>query len=405
LNKIAIVGAGASSLIASIILAKKGLDVYVFEKNTKAGRKILATGNGRCNISNTNLSDEYFFSSNTSFYQYAISQFGFKKFESFCENIGLNLTINENNKVYPMSLQAASVVDVFYNEALEQGVKFHFDSEVTSINHNKKFVLEVNNKKHTFDKVIIATGSSAMKKLGSSDSGYRFAKNFGHRIINPFASLVQLESDDKSIFKLSGVKQHSHVELFVDKIMTKFQNGDILFTNYGVSGNTILDLSREATTALLEKKDVYISIDLFPNIEKNKLLSILEKKKKILAQKSKEFLLMSFVNKKLIGFLFQRANIDKNKTFVHQLNKKDLMQIVYHLKSLKVPISGSRGFDNAEVVAGGVDTKEVDNKTMESKLQKGLYFCGEVLDVDGSCGGYNLHWAWASAYILANNIG
>jgi predicted Rossmann fold flavoprotein len=303
-----------------------------------------------------------------------------------------------------MSLQASSVVDVFYNEALLNGVKFYFNEEVTGLLFNEKFRLETTQKKYIFDKVIIASGSSAMKKLGSSDSGYNFAKSFGHKIIEPFASLVQLTSDDKDVYTLSGVKQDSLVELYIDKQVKNSKKGDILFTNYGVSGNTILDLSRDATLGLMGKKQVYISIDLFPNYERNKLLSILEKKKKILAKKSKEFLLTSFVNKKLIPFLLKRANISQSKQLVEELNKKDLMNIVYHLKNLKVEISGSRGFDSAEVVAGGVDTKQIDNKTMESKLQKGLYFCGEVMDVDGACGGYNLHWAWASAYVLANNL-
>jgi predicted Rossmann fold flavoprotein len=345
-----------------------------------------------------------FFSKNDGFYKYALNEFGFNKFESFCENIGLNLTINDNKKVYPMSLQASSVVDVFYNEALLNGVKFYFNEEVTGLLFNEKFRLETTQKKYIFDKVIIASGSSAMKKLGSSDSGYNFAKSFGHKIIEPFASLVQLTSDDKDVYTLSGVKQDSLVELYIDKQVKNSKKGDILFTNYGVSGNTILDLSRDATLGLMGKKQVYISIDLFPNYERNKLLSILEKKKKILAKKSKEFLLTSFVNKKLIPFLLKRANISQSKQLVEELNKKDLMNIVYHLKNLKVEISGSRGFDSAEVVAGGVDTKQIDNKTMESKLQKGLYFCGEVMDVDGACGGYNLHWAWASAYVLANNL-
>lgn len=403
-KNIAIIGAGASSLIASIILSKKGFNVSVFEKNTKAGRKVLATGNGRCNITNTNLSYKNFFSKNTDFYKYALNEFGFSKFESFCEKIGLNLTINDNQKVYPMSLQASSVVDVFYNEAVLGGAKFYFNEEVVNLVYNEKFRLKTIKKEYIFDKVIIASGSSAMKKLGSSDSGYRFAKEFGHNIIKPFASLVQLTSDDKLVHSLSGVKQDSLVELYINKEFKNSKKGDILFTNYGVSGNTILDLSRETTIGLLNKKQVYILVDLFPLLERSKLVSILEKKKKILAKKSKEFLLTSFVNKKLIPFLFEKSKIAKEKTLVENLNKKDLMQIVHNLKHLRVDISGSRGFDSAEVAAGGVDTKQIDNKTMESKLQKGLYFCGEVIDVDGACGGYNLHWAWASAYVLANNL-
>ena len=404
-NNIAIVGAGASSLFASIILAKKGFSVDVYEKNAKAGRKILATGNGRCNISNKDLSLKNFFSSNKNFYKYAINNFNFFQFEKFCEEIGLNIIVDDNSKAYPMSLQASSVVDIFYNEALLNGVKFHFNCEIEDISYKDNiFILKSNKKEFLANKVIIASGSAAMKKLGSSDSGYKFAKKFGHNIIAPFATLVQLTSDEKDIYSLSGVKQKSIVKLYIDKVLIDTQKGDILFTKYGVSGNTILNISRDATIGLKQSQDVYIVVDLFPSFDKNKLLSILEKKKKNLSKRAKEFLLISFINKKIIPFIFKRSKIEDNKTFIEQLNKKDLTKIVYNLKNLKITISGSLGFEYAEAVAGGVDTKEIDNKTMESKLQSGLYFCGEVMDVDGACGGYNLHWAWASAYALANNL-
>lgn len=406
LNKnINIIGAGASGLISSILLAKKGFNVTVFEKNSKVGRKILATGNGRCNISNKDLSLNNFFSSQKNFPIYAVEQFNYRVFENFFNNIGLTLIQENGTKIYPMSLQASSVTDILYNEAKQNGVKFIFDCFIQDIQYiDKKYEIGIENKKYYSSKLIIATGSSAMKKLGSSDSGYGIAKSFHHNIIQPFASLVQLVSDDKSLYRLSGVKTNSNIKLYVNNKEIKSLSGDILFTNYGVSGNAILELSRDVSLAKLQKKKIEVLVDIIPNIDKNKFISILEKRKELLKYKEINYLLESIINKKLIPFIYSKLNIAKTKIYIEQLSKKDLIDIAFYMKNIKINITDTKGFENAEVVAGGVDVKDIYDRTMESKLQKGLYFCGEVLDVDGACGGYNLHWAWASGFVCANSI-
>lgn len=403
-SKIAIIGAGASGLLASILLAKQNFVVTVFEKNPKVGKKLLATGNGKCNITNKNLSLKHFFSSNPNFIKYPIDTFGFGEFIKLCDEIGLHLTTNENGKTYPSSLQASSVVDILYTEALFYGVQFHLNSEVTDISFQEKAHIICDTQKYTFNKIVIATGSIAMKKLGGCESGYIFAQKFGHTLIKPIPSLVQLTSNDKEIYPLNGVKTEASITLHINNKAEKTVEGDILFTNYGVSGNTILDLSRDVNSAILKRNQVSILIDILPNLEKNKLLTLLEKKKKNLLGRNKDILLLSLINNKLIEFIFKKAKIAHHKKLIDDLDKKDLQSLVYTLKSIKINIDGSKGFENAEVVAGGVCVDEVDNTTMESKKQKGLYFCGEVLDVDGACGGYNLHWAWASAYVISSNM-
>jgi predicted Rossmann fold flavoprotein len=403
-KSIAIIGGGASALFASIILSKRNFDVVIFEKNAKVGKKLAATGNGKCNITNQDLSLNHYFSTNPSFVKYPIETFGFKEFSKFCETIGLSLISNENGKTYPASLQASSVVDVLYNEALFLGVTFHLNSFIDELKFQEKIEITTDNKIFKFDKVIVATGSIAMEKLGSSGSGYEIAKKAGHTIIEPIASLVQLTSPNEDIYQLNGVKTDSSVTLFINNKSTKTITGDLLFTNYGVSGNTILDLSRDANMALENSFGVDILVDLFPKLDKNKLVSILDNKAKALKGKGVEFLLLSFVNTKLISFIFKKAKIAQHKRKINDLDKKDLLNIAYTLKSIKININGSKGFQYGEVVAGGVCVDEIFNKTMESKKQKGLYFCGEVLDVDGACGGYNLHWAWASAFVLASNM-
>jgi predicted Rossmann fold flavoprotein len=403
LNKIAIVGAGASGLFCAILLAQKGYKVTVFEKNHKAGRKLLATGNGKCNVTNTNLSLEFYHSSNPLFFKYGIENFTYEQFEKLVFSFGLDLT-KRGTKIYPASDQASSVVDVLYSESIELGVEFYFESQVDNIQKNNNFTITANLQQYSFDKVIIASGSGAMKKLGSSESGYILSENFSHKIVEPIASLVQLESDNYDIKKLHGLKCEANVTLLINNQKTTTKKGDILFAKYGVSGNSVLDLSREASIALNEYQCVDILVDIFPNSDKNKLIGMLEKKQKQIPNKKKEFLLLSLVHSKIIEYIFKQAKIKSEKHYVKDLNKKDLQALVYAMKNIKISITKSRGYEYAEVVSGGVDTTDINPKTMESKLVKDLYFIGEVLDVDGDCGGYNLHWAWASSYVLAQGL-
>ncbi|MCK5110445.1 MAG: NAD(P)/FAD-dependent oxidoreductase [Arcobacteraceae bacterium] len=402
---IAIVGGGASGLMCSIMLSRAGFKVCVYEKNTKIGRKILATGNGRCNISNQNVSLSNFNSTDIEFVKYPLSQFNYQKFQQFFEQLGLDLVTGENSRVYPMSLQASSVVDLLVYEAKRVGVEFILNTQIQLVKfENDKFILEYGKNQKEFTKVIIASGTNAMPKLGSSDSGYKFAKSFGHNIIKPFASLVQLKSDCIDTKSLSGVKIDSKVDLEINKEFSQSALGDVLFTVYGISGNAILDISREASYSLSIGSRVVVNLDIFPNISKDILISKLTKRLKNSNDKDKYFWLEGFIHKKLIKFVIDNCGIKKDKSKADELNRKDIMSLVYFMKNMKININDTKGFETAEVSAGGVDVSQVESKTMQSKLQKGLYFTGEVLDVDGQCGGYNLHWAWASGYVCANSI-
>ncbi len=403
-NKISIIGAGASGLLSSIILARAKFDVTIFEKNTKIGRKILATGNGKCNISNQNISSKNFFTTYPDFITYSLAQFDYKKFEEFFNNLGLELISNEDGKVYPMSLQASSVVDVLVYEAKRVGVKFVLDTNITQIQYDNSTNLFKLNDKFSSNKLIISSGTKAMAKLGSSDSGFNFAKQFGHDIIEPFASLVQLCSSDKNIQNLSGVKVESSVELLIDNQSINKSIGDVLFTSYGVSGNAILDISREASYSLSLGSKVAIKIDLFPSINKDNLITKLNKRIANSNGKDKYFWLEGFVHTKLAKYIIDNCGIKKEKINANEISKKDINTISYFMKNMKININDTKDFESAEVSAGGIDVSQVNSRSMESNLQKDLYFTGEVLDVDGQCGGYNLHWAWASGYVCANGI-
>lgn len=292
-----------------------------------------------------------------------------------------------------MSLQASSVVDILEHEALKLGVKLYLNCKVETLEfQNNKYII---NSKDNYSKVIISTGSIAMPKLGSSDCGYIFGKKFGHKLIDPFASLVQLVSSNKNLEMITGVK--------IDGLVNGKQ-GDVLFTKYGVSGSAILDISREISSKLQNQKSIKITIDTMPNFTKNELLDLFNRSLTKTNEKDIVMWLNGFMNKKLAKYIVLNSNIKSNIKYIKFLSKQDIESLVNQIKNLEFNIIDTKGFETCEVCAGGIDTKQVDSKTMESKLQKGLYFTGEVLDVDGDCGGYNLHWAWASGYLASFDI-
>ncbi len=234
-----------------------------------------------------------------------------------------------------------------------------------------------------------------MPKLGGDKSGYNFAKQFHHSTIDPFASLVQLVSDNKNLEMISGVK--------VDGVVENKQ-GDILFTKYGLSGSAILDISRDISYKLQHQKSVKVTVDILPTFSKNKLVDMLLQRAKTLASRDIYVWLDGIVNKKLSRYIIIASKIPENIKSAKFLNRKDILKIVHTMKNLEFNIIDTKGFETCEVCAGGVIIDDINLQTMESKLQKNLYFIGEVLDVDGDCGGYNLHFAWASGYTLAQNL-
>jgi len=391
---IAIIGAGASGLLASIFLAKQNHHVTIFEKNNKVGKKLLATGNGRCNVTNENISLNNFYShSNITQIKPILENFNYKKCKEFFNTIGVEFVNNDVGRVYPMSQNSSSIVDSLEYEALQNGVIIHLNTNVENIEYNNHIYTLNGDKK--FDKLIIATGSMAMPKLGGDMSGYNFAKQFHHHIIDPFASLVQLISDNKNLDMISGVK--------IDGVVENKQ-GDILFTNYGLSGSAILDISREISYKLQHEKSVRVTVDLLPTFSKNKLVDMLLHRAKTLENRDIYHWLDGIVNKKLSRYIIIASKIPDNIKSAKFLNRKDILKIVHTIKNLEFNIIDTTRFETRELCAGCVTLDDIILHTMESKLQKNLYFIGEVLDVDGDCGGYNLHFAWASGYTLAQNL-
>ncbi len=404
MNKIAIIGAGASGLMCAIFCAKASLKVEIFEQNEKCAKKILVSGNGRCNISNKNLKSSDYFSDNPSFVTFALNRFGFKDFEKFTTSIGLLLHVKDDGRVYPQSNEAKSVALLLVEYAKSLGVIFHTSTKVLDIEHNNLFSLITKENTHTnFHSLVVATGSQAASHLGGCDDGYIFAKKFSHNLIPPYPSLVQLHLNSNIHSKMSGTKIDAEVTLLINNKQDIITQGDILFTSYGISGFAILDISQRASLALTNYESVDISINLLPGFSSQKLSSHISKLSLLHEDFSILDILIGILPIKVANALLSSIEISP-KLLAKNINTKLSKKIANSIVQWRFEVIDTHGFRHAEVSGGGVDTKEINPKTMESLKQKNLYFCGEVVDVVGRRGGFNFAYAWASGYLCASEI-
>ena len=404
MNKVAIIGGGAAGLMAAISATMSGAVVDLYEQNNKVGKKILASGNGRCNITNTSSSPADYFGRDSHFTNYALSQFPFAKFRKFCRSIGLLLESKDDGRCYPLSNEARSVVLAFETYAKELGVTFLTDTAVTAlIKKDGQFTITAAGNEKKYPKVLIATGSEAAPQLGGNSDGYTFAKLFGHTLEPAYPSLVQLHIDSGFHHKMAGVKQFSKLTLYLDGKPEEDVKGDILFTKYGISGFAVLDISQKASAALMQHKNVGISIDLLPSFERQKLSSEIAQLIQAVPSHSISTLLSCIIPSKTVPFLLKTIGIQPHIAS-GTLSTKAIKNIVYTVQNWHFNISGTHGFRHAEVSGGGISTKQINDRTMESKLTEGLYFAGEVLDIVGRRGGFNFNFAWASGYLAGKEL-
>ena len=392
-KKVSVIGAGASGILSAILCAKSGAKVEVYEQNTKIAKKILVSGNGRCNISNRQLSSSDYFSQNPSFVDFALQSFGFLKFEKFCNEIGLFLNVLDDGRAYPLSNEAKSVVKIFEDYAKGLGIVFHTDTHITDI---KKLM-------NDSDALIVATGSRAGEHLGGNSDGEEFAQEFGHTSIAPYPSLVQLHLNSQIAKKMSGVKLNAEVTLILNGVKDISVSGDVLFTNYGVSGFAILDISQAVSSALLGYQAVDISVNLLPVFNMQKLSQHISKVAQNMPTLTILDILVGIIPLKIANGLLEELNIS-NAIKDKEIHTKLAKRIANLMLNWKFEVEDTHGFRHAEVSGGGIDTNEIDEKTMMSKKARNLYFVGEVLDVVGRRGGYNFAFAWSSAYLAAKNI-
>jgi len=392
-KKIAIIGGGASGLACAIFCARGGHAVTLFEQNTKVAKKILVSGNGRCNITNTNVSTQDYFGENPSFAEPALKAFDFHAFTKFTNSMGLLLDVKADGKVYPLSNEAKSVAKIYEEYAKNLGVLFHYNAKINSV---KEFLSK-------YDAVVIASGSRAASHLGGNSDGEDFAKEFGHNIIPAYPSLVQLEIDSKIVHKMAGAKVDGEVTLFINHQKEFTTKGDILFTNYGISGFAVLDISQAASKALLEFNHVAVSLNLLPSLTQQQIASHITATAKELPHFTLLDILAGLLPIKIATNLLDFLALP-HASKASEIDTKKAKRIANTISNWKFEIEDTHGFRHAEVSGGGIDTNEINPKTMESHKQKNLYFIGEVLDIVGRRGGYNFAFAWASAYVCAKSI-
>jgi len=423
-----VVGAGASGLMAAILAARQGSSVLVIERKEKAGKKILATGNGKCNFTNLVQTPECYRSDDSAFAMKVLSCFDVKKTLDFFEELGI-YPKERGGYLYPNSEQAASVVQVLMMECVRQKVEFHYEESVidiikpyftviteqnstiedekkTNSNRNKPNKYKVVSAKHTYQgkNLILAAGGCASPQLGSDGSGYQLAKKLGHTIIKPLPALVQLKSPDKFKKTVSGVRTIAAISVYADQKQIAAEEGEILFTDYGISGIPIMQVSRFVAKALDKGALVQLLIDFLPAIRKETVKTLILKRLKLNPNKSLEEMMIGLLNHKLSYLFIKEAGLDSGKE-ASFITEKEIDALVKQIKSFRMTITDTNSFENAQVCAGGVSTKEIEVTTMESKLVKRLFVTGELLDVDGTCGGYNLQWAWSSGYLAGAAAG
>lgn len=396
--KIAVIGGGASGLMAAIAAARNGAEVTIYEKLNRVGKKILATGNGRCNYTNQNINIDRYHGKNVKLAKASMEFFDLNKTLRFFESLGVYPYEGELGKIYPNSLQASSILDVLRYEAERLRVVEVIDCEIKELRKNKDKFSIIGNEVYTADKVILATGGKAAPQLGCDGKGYEIAKSFGHKIIEPFPALVQLKLKGKYFKRLAGIRFDGIVKGVTDNKLVREDEGELLFTDYGISGPPILQISRKVIEELNKKNTVYILIDMFPDKTKLELYDILNIRFVDIGYKSLEESLVGFINKKLISVILYEAGFEDLNRKCGKLNKKEIFKIIDVLKEWKFEVIGHNTWQQAQSTAGGIDMLEINPSTLESTKVKGLYICGEVLDVDGDCGGFNLQWAWSSGY-------
>lgn len=403
MSNVIIVGGGASGLVAGIFAARGGHKVTILEHKDKIGKKILATGNGKCNYTNLVQLPECYRSNDPSFPMKVMPAFGVHETLDFFRQLGIYPKEREGY-VYPNSEQGACVVQVLAMELKQLKVTVCLEVHVEHIiKYKNSFKLTTNKGDFTGEQVILAAGGCASPNHGSDGSGYLLAKELGHKIIRPLPALVQLKSKENYFKTLAGVRTEAYIKLFVNDKLIAEEKGELLIANYGVSGIPIFQLSRFAAKALSERKVVELKIDFLPSLNWKDTFDLISERMRSNPKKTAEESLVGLFNNKLGFVMLKEAGIDPALD-CEKIIKNNVTDLVNQIKEWKIPIYDTNSFEQAQVSAGGVDTTEITPSTMESKLVKGLYLTGELVDVDGTCGGYNLQWAWTTGAVAGMSL-
>ena len=392
MTDVIIIGGGASGMMAALTAAENGRSVLLLERQSRVGRKLLATGNGRCNLTNYNTSPARYHGEDGGFCAYALRAFDVGSTLQYFASLGL-LTVNEDSgRVYPMSNMAGSVLDVLRYGLEHPRIEVRTGQVVTAVKRTAEvFTVRTETDAFTAGKLILAAGGCAGSKVGGVMDGYRLAKALGHHRTALYPSLVQLKTDPTYPRALKGVKAECGITVLRGSGTVAENRGEVLFTEYGVSGPAIFDISRAVATG---GEGLVCALDFFPDWDLREVLDWLRMRRQTMQAHEASTLLVGSCHTRLGQMLCKAAGFTSQPAA--DLTDSDLERIARQAKHFALPITGTCGFDQAQVTAGGLCTDEFDPETMESRLVSGLYACGELLDVDGDCGGFNLQWAWAS---------
>ena len=374
--------------------------VLLFERQARLGRKLLATGNGRCNLTNLNACDDFYYGEDLNFTAPTLGQYDVENTLAWFRQLGLFTVAEESGRVYPYSDQANSVVDVLRFALQKPNIQVLTGFEVTKIKKNAAgFTVESSEESYACDKLIVACGGLAGTKLGGSMSGYKLLMKLGHHCTKLRPTLVQIKSDWSALPSLKGVRANCWAVIERNGQLHSAGKGEIQFTECGLSGPVMFEISRD----VCHEKGVWVcKLDLLPDMEAKDLLPMLQRKRE--TSLPAEELLTGILHNRLGRVIVKEAGISGHAP-IRQLEDWELERVCDEVFGLQIPLTEPMGMDAAQVTAGGIVTSEFDPETMESRLVPGLYACGEVLDVDGDCGGYNLQWAWSSGRCAGYHAG
>ena len=398
---IGIIGGGASGMAAALAAAENAkVQVLLFERQARLGRKLQATGNGRCNLTNLHAAEGGFHGEEETFSRQALAAFGPEAALQWFKGMGLFTVAEPSGRVYPYSDQANSVLDVLRFALEKPNIRVITGFEVSKVRKDGgSFLVESGAESYLCDKLIIACGGLAGTKLGGSMSGYKLLMKFGHRCSKLRPALVQLKSSWGGVAGLKGVRANCRAQILRSGEVFAQSAGELQFTEYGISGPVIFEISRDVCYG---SGTWVCRLDFLPEISREELLAELRRRQQ--TGLPVEELLTGILHNRLGRVLVKAAGVH-GSGLVRDLKSAEVEAVAEAVKCFDIPLTEPMGMDSAQVTAGGILTKDFDAATMESKLVPGLYACGEVLDVDGDCGGYNLQWAWSSGRLAGLNAG
>ena len=405
MRDIAIIGGGASGLVAAITAARLGAKVTIFERQNRIGKKILVTGNGRCNITNIDMERKRFHTTSKKDCYQPVASKDVETTLTFFKTLGIERII-EKTKVYPASEQASSVVDVLRMEVERLGIEILVDTKVVKLKPEgaKWNVLTEIGEKYSFDRVIVATGGLAAPQLGCDETGYGLLKALGHHQVPTLPTLVHIVSPTKYCKMMQGMRFKSEVSIWVEGKNVRTEKGEVLFTEDGLSGPPIFQLSRIAANSFQKKQACEIHMDFMPEATKEDLIATIYERIGNGAHKTIEELFIGWLNKRAVMAIIKQADVGSPVAPCENLDYEMVEALAKTMKKLVFEVKGTRGFKFAQATVGGITLDEVDLETMESLKAPGLYITGEVLDVDGDCGGYNLQWAWSTGLVAGESV-